>query len=157
MVGIELIELQNSCPPASSITVFCTCFLQHEQDPNKSRQIFQETGHKDQITSSSIIPPQLWSSYPVTPLLGWQGGFQYSVETVHWIQIQFMLESIPCTFICSSCHIHNILIGVKYRNLTVYLLFAILLGQFKKRKKTKLQTCNLKTDLSISYKYVNQL
>ena len=48
------------------------------------------------------------------------------------------------SFMCGSCHIRNVLIGVEYGNwcqtLDVYLLFAILL-----LLKTKLQTCNLQT------------
>ena len=56
-----------------------------------------------------------------------------------------------------SSHIRSVLIGVKYRNcrqtLNVYLLVAISIGQ-NQSQQTNLQTCNLHTIQSISYKSI---
>ena len=56
------------------------------------------------------------------------------------------------SFMCGSCHIRNVLIGVEYQNcrpmLDVYLLFSILMGQIPSK------IINLWTGQFVNYKSV---
>ena len=47
---------------------------------------------------------------------------------------RLQVDNIQIAFLMSgSCHIRSVLIGVKYRNLDVYLLFAIWIGQIQSK------------------------
>ena len=80
-----------------------------------------------------------------------RSGLRLPWGTIHnWHKIFSLLSS--------SSHIWSVLIGVKYRNhcFNFGCLFTFYYSAWANQIKTKLQSCNLKTGQSISYKYVNQ-
>ena len=61
-------------------------------------------------------------------------------ELIENTEMFFELENVVCqihcmNLMCGSCHIQNVLIGIKYQNcsqtLDVYLLLAICMGQIQ--------------------------
>ena len=74
---------------------------------------------------------------PIEPYLQQPSGIVFHAQNVN--------EGKSFWFMCDSCHIRNVLIGVKYRNchqtLDVYLPFATWMGQIQ--NKTSFHICKL--------------
>ena len=61
-------------------------------------------------------------------------------------------------YMCGSCHNRSVLIGIEYRNCSVSNFGCLVTFCYSARtdlSKKRLQTSNLQTGQSISYKYVN--
>ena len=65
-------------------------------------------------------------------------------------------KSDSIILVCGSCHVRSVLIGIKYQNWhrNFACLFTFYCSSYANLLQTKLQTCNLQTGQSISYKYV---
>ena len=105
----------------------------------------------DEIELSSINSCIFFSTQVIQNLM--------SISIKTWLKITVVnTDFLLTSFMSSSSHLRSVLIAVEYRNccqnLDVYLTFCY--SAWANQIKTKLQTCNLQTGQSRSYKYVNQ-